>query len=327
MTARPSVGPGEADGAGEHPVGDARERPRHLLEAVQADEVPGGDPEQAETLAPDEVLDVGRLRRDPSAISSARRRRRAPARPSAAGSVDDHPRQANGSPPRRRRTWRRGRARTPAVPGLPGTSGESWSATRRTVSGAAEARASSSGSCGDGIGGAVLCARGYCSHRRLRSSGGRSRRSPGRQPSAAGRIWRRGQPARRPVPAGRHRRRPRGQRREGHRSPGRGRGGGSGPGGVPRARPHRLPARGPAARSRALSRATCSLSRRSRQRRSVARRSSASSRRTAISTTPPPSVPAGEVRGIVRKQLLPNYGVFDERRYFAPGRRVRTSSS
>jgi NAD+ synthase (glutamine-hydrolysing) len=28
---------------------------------------------------------------------------------------------------------------------------------------------------------------------------------------------------------------------------------------------------------------------------------------------------AGEVRAIVRKQLLPNYGVFDERRYFAPG--------
>jgi len=27
----------------------------------------------------------------------------------------------------------------------------------------------------------------------------------------------------------------------------------------------------------------------------------------------------GAVRGIVRKQLLPNYGVFDERRYFAPG--------
>jgi len=28
---------------------------------------------------------------------------------------------------------------------------------------------------------------------------------------------------------------------------------------------------------------------------------------------------AGEVRATVRKQLLPNYGVFDERRYFAPG--------
>ena len=27
----------------------------------------------------------------------------------------------------------------------------------------------------------------------------------------------------------------------------------------------------------------------------------------------------GEVRAVVRKQLLPNYGVFDERRYFAPG--------
>ena len=29
----------------------------------------------------------------------------------------------------------------------------------------------------------------------------------------------------------------------------------------------------------------------------------------------------GTVRGVVRKQLLPNYGVFDERRYFAPGER------
>jgi NAD+ synthase (glutamine-hydrolysing) len=29
----------------------------------------------------------------------------------------------------------------------------------------------------------------------------------------------------------------------------------------------------------------------------------------------------GRVHGIVRKQLLPNYGVFDERRYFAPGTR------
>ena len=27
----------------------------------------------------------------------------------------------------------------------------------------------------------------------------------------------------------------------------------------------------------------------------------------------------GEVRAVVRKQLLPNYGVFDERRYFVPG--------
>jgi NAD+ synthase (glutamine-hydrolysing) len=30
---------------------------------------------------------------------------------------------------------------------------------------------------------------------------------------------------------------------------------------------------------------------------------------------------SGEVRGIVRKQVLPNYGVFDERRYFTPGDR------
>ena len=29
----------------------------------------------------------------------------------------------------------------------------------------------------------------------------------------------------------------------------------------------------------------------------------------------------GEIRGVYRKRFLPNYGVFDEDRYFAPGRR------
>src|SRR6185312_17568695 len=30
----------------------------------------------------------------------------------------------------------------------------------------------------------------------------------------------------------------------------------------------------------------------------------------------------GAVRGVYRKQFLPNYGVFDEHRYFAPGREL-----
>ncbi len=50
------------------PSATRRERPRDLLEAVQADEVPGGDLEQAETLAPHEVLGVGRLRRVPAQL-------------------------------------------------------------------------------------------------------------------------------------------------------------------------------------------------------------------------------------------------------------------
>ena len=42
-------------------------------------------------------------------------------------------------------------------------------------------------------------------------------------------------------------------------------------------------------------------------------------------TTWPPVCADGEVRAIVRKQVLPNYGVFDERRYFAPGEAGRTA--
>ena len=42
-------------------------------------------------------------------------------------------------------------------------------------------------------------------------------------------------------------------------------------------------------------------------------------RRAATSTTPRRSAPAGRCTAIWRKELLPNYGVFDERRWFSPG--------
>ena len=125
------------------------------------------------------------------------------------------------------------------------------------------------------------------------------------------------------MPAGCHRRRPRWQRREGHRSAGPGRGGGSGPGGVPRARPHRLSAGGSPARSRASSRATSSRSRRSRRRRQRCAAVVGFVEEDGDLYNAAAVCAAGEVHGIVRKQLLPNYGVFDERRYFAPGSEPR----
>ena len=43
--------------------------------------------------------------------------------------------------------------------------------------------------------------------------------------------------------------------------------------------------------------------------------------RRATSTTPPPCSPTARVHAIYRKVHLPNYGVFDEQRYFQAGRR------
>ena len=45
----------------------------------------------------------------------------------------------------------------------------------------------------------------------------------------------------------------------------------------------------------------------------------ASSTPTATSTTPPPCAPAARSSARYQKRLLPNYAVFDEQRYFAPG--------
>ena len=51
-------------------------------------------------------------------------------------------------------------------------------------------------------------------------------------------------------------------------------------------------------------------------------RSSAARRSTATSRTPRSCCADGAVRGVYRKQFLPNYGVFDEHRYFAAGREL-----
>ena len=91
---------------------------------------------------------------------------------------------------------------------------------------------------------------------------------------------------------------------------------------LPRARRHRLPARGsPAAARRSSARRGASVERDRRRdaRDRRARRRARTS--TPTSTTPASSSPDGEVRGVYRKRFLPNYGVFDENRYFASGRR------
>ena len=46
---------------------------------------------------------------------------------------------------------------------------------------------------------------------------------------------------------------------------------------------------------------------------------------TATSTTPARCCADGEVEAIYRKRFLPNYGVFDEERYFQPGREPRAA--
>ena len=99
--------------------------------------------------------------------------------------------------------------------------------------------------------------------------------------------------------------------------------GGRGPRPLPRARGHRLSARGPAAPAR---RSSARPSARSRDRRRGdghrrARRRPAPS--TATSTTRAPSARTARCEAVYRKRFLPNYGVFDEERYFAPGRRAR----
>ena len=88
---------------------------------------------------------------------------------------------------------------------------------------------------------------------------------------------------------------------------------------LPGARRHRLPARGSAAPARRSSAPRAARSRRSRARRAASPRSSARRTSTPTSTTPASCSRDGEVRGVYRKRFLPNYGVFDEDRYFAPG--------
>ena len=94
---------------------------------------------------------------------------------------------------------------------------------------------------------------------------------------------------------------------------------------VPRAGRHRLPARGPAAEPGVRGRRP---RRRSTSSRRAPARCAAVDRlprgRPTTSTTRRPCARDGQVLGVYRKHLLPNYAVFDEQRYFEPstGRRA-----
>ena len=88
---------------------------------------------------------------------------------------------------------------------------------------------------------------------------------------------------------------------------------------LPRARRHRLSAGGPAAPPRRSSARPGVRSRRSRRRHAASRRSSARRTSTPTSTTRASCSPMARSQCVYRKRYLPNYGVFDEDRYFAPG--------
>ena len=49
---------------------------------------------------------------------------------------------------------------------------------------------------------------------------------------------------------------------------------------------------------------------------------SSRSRPTTACSSPPPCIEDGEIRHVHRKLYLPTYGLFDERRFFAAGRRA-----
>ena len=112
-----------------------------------------------------------------------------------------------------------------------------------------------------------------------------------------------------------------GQRRTDPGGPGRGRGGRRRPGRVPRADRDRLPARGPAQPPGLRGRQPGRLRPRSRPPPARAPRSSATW------TSDPGGhllnaaalCAGGQVLGRYVKRLLPNYGVFDEQRWFTPG--------
>ena len=89
---------------------------------------------------------------------------------------------------------------------------------------------------------------------------------------------------------------------------------------LPRARRHRLPAGGSAPPARVRRRRGARRSRRSPRTHATSWRSSASPTSATTSTTRAQSARTASVKAIYRKRFLPNYGVFDEDRYFAPGR-------
>ena len=74
---------------------------------------------------------------------------------------------------------------------------------------------------------------------------------------------------------------------------------------------------------RAAARAARGARRRDRRHRRAGRARPTS---TATSTTRCFVLADGEVRGVYRKRFLPNYGVFDENRYFAPGARAAAAA-
>ena len=131
--------------------------------------------------------------------------------------------------------------------------------------------------------------------------------------------------ARRAGPAQHRRRRHRGQRRESRaRSRDAPEAGADRAG--PRARAHRLPARGPAAQG------ALPAGRRARRSAAPAGRGRGASRssgsRSGRATLQRAAVVAdGRVQAVYRKRFLPNYGVFDEARYFQAGDAPRWSSS
>ena len=95
---------------------------------------------------------------------------------------------------------------------------------------------------------------------------------------------------------------------------------------LPGARRHRLPARGPAAAARRSSAPRArSVERDRRARRAASPRSSARRTSTPTSTTPATSSPTARSAASTASASCPNYGVFDEDRYFAPGARPRAA--
>ena len=131
-------------------------------------------------------------------------------------------------------------------------------------------------------------------------------------------------PARRPVPARPGGGRPRRQRRQGSRRPGRRRRRRGRSRRVPRARPHGLPAGGPAPEPGFVDGNLLALE-------TVA---AATGRCAAVVGfvdedgdlyNAAAVCAGGKVHGVLRKELLPNYGVFDEQRWFRPGASRRTT--
>ncbi len=129
----------------------------------------------------------------------------------------------------------------------------------------------------------------------------------------------RDQPANRPRPGEPHGGRHRGQRATDLRLDRKGSGGGRPAGRVSRADGHGLPGRGPVAEAALPRRRPGGRGRDSPPRSARSSPWSASPSAMRPPTTPSPCWRTARSSAVYRKVLLPNYGVFDERRYFEPG--------